>query len=189
MLKGQKVTLRPLREDDIEPLFGGVADVMQMGAGWGVELRSLATTKSSYEKDGYWNEERGLLVIEDHSGKLLGHIIYFKDGMMAGYEIGYAILDPAERGKGYALDALRLFSAYLFDCKPIRRLQVCTVADNIASQKVALACGYQAEGVRRAFFYNRGRHVDMWVSSLLREECPPLRTINGAGAASPASNA
>ena len=92
----------------------------------------------------------------------------------AGYEVGYAVFRPEDRGQGIISTALRIFSAYLFDIKPIPRLQVLTAVGNVASRRVAEKCGYQHEGTLRQVYYMRGKHHDCDVLSLLRAECPSL---------------
>ena len=94
--------------------------------------------------------------------------------MIAGYEIGYAIFRPEDRGKGYMTAALRIFSAYLFELKPVPRLQLGMFKGNAASRKVAERCGYQYEGTQRQGNFLRGQYHDRETFSLLRSECLPL---------------
>ena len=89
-----------------------------------------------------------------------------------GYEIGYSLFQRKDRGQGVVSEALRLFSAYLFDWKSTPRLQVLIAKDNAPSRRVAEKCGYQHEGTLRKCFFLRGEYVDCDLFSLLREECP-----------------
>ncbi|MFI2649550.1 GNAT family N-acetyltransferase [Micromonospora fulviviridis] len=63
-------------------------------------------------------------------------------------EIGYWVV-PAARGRGVAGAATRALSAAAF-AAGAARLELLTHPENGASQRVALACGYRHEGVRRA---------------------------------------
>ena len=92
----------------------------------------------------------------------------------AGYEVGYGIFRREDRGKGYATEALRIFSSYLFELKPIPRLHIATHVDNAAAQRVAEKCGYKLEGTLRQFAFLRGKYADYVQYSLLRDECPSL---------------
>jgi ribosomal-protein-alanine N-acetyltransferase len=69
---------------------------------------------------------------------------------------------------------LRIFSAYLFELRPIPRLQFGMFKGNAASRKVAEKCGYQYEGTQRQGNFLRGGYWDRETFSLLRSECPRL---------------
>ncbi len=60
--------------------------------------------------------------------------------------IGYILHDEADRGKGYASQALRLLTALLFDQRPAcHRIQLLIDVDNTPSWRLAEACGYTRE--------------------------------------------
>jgi RimJ/RimL family protein N-acetyltransferase len=106
---------------------------------------------------------------------MLGGIGFFQPSPhLSGYEIGYAIFRPQDRGKGIMTAGLRIFSAYLFEAKDIPRLQVVTSTGNVPSRRIAEKCGYKIEGTLRRSYFTRGEHHDCDVLSLLRTECPPL---------------
>jgi len=71
-------------------------------------------------------------------------------------------------------EALRIFSAYLFELKPIPRSQLGMFKGNPASREVAERCGYRYEGTQRQGHFLRGQYHDRETFSLLRGECPPL---------------
>ena len=71
-------------------------------------------------------------------------------------------------------EALGIFSAYVFELKPIPRLQLGMFRGNAASRKVAEKCGYQYEGTQRQGNFLRGEYRDRETFSLLRSECPSL---------------
>ncbi len=68
-------------------------------------------------------------------------------------EIGYWIA-PWARRRGLGTAALRALTAHAFD-RGLHRLELLTHAANPASQRVALAAGYQREGVRRGALPDR----------------------------------
>jgi ribosomal-protein-alanine N-acetyltransferase len=55
---------------------------------------------------------------------------------------------PAQRGRGYARRAVALACAWVRDQSPLERLEIRVEPDNLASCRVALACGFEATGAR-----------------------------------------
>jgi RimJ/RimL family protein N-acetyltransferase len=175
MLRGKKVTLRLFTEDDLEELFALDADITARGEYFPIALHTLSDMRKQFRETGWWQEDQGRMVIAGGDGEMVGAIVFFQPSpMLAGYEIGYAIFRPEDRGKGYMTEALRIFSAYLFELKPIPRLQLGMFKGNAASRKVAEKCEYQYEGTQRQGNFLRGEYRDRETFSLLRGECQPL---------------
>jgi RimJ/RimL family protein N-acetyltransferase len=60
-------------------------------------------------------------------------------------EVGYWLL-AAARGRGTARRAVRLLCAWSFEVCGLERLQLATLPGNVASERVAQACGFHREG-------------------------------------------
>lgn len=94
--------------------------------------------------------------------------------MEVGYWIGREFW-----GKGYMTEALRGFSAWTFATFPqLLRLEAKTFEGNVASGRVLLKAGYQAEGVRRKAIWKRGEALDELNFGMLRSECPELSSLS-----------
>ena len=175
MLKGKKVILRLFTEEDVEKLFALDSDIAARGEQFPITLHTLSDMRKQFRETGWWQEDQGRMVIAGGDGEMVGAIVFFRPSpMLAGYEIGYAIFRPEDRNKGYMTEALRIFSAYLFELKPIPRLQLGMFKGNKASRKVAEKCGFQYEGAQRQGNFLRGQYHDRETFSLLRSECPSL---------------
>ncbi|MET7468710.1 GNAT family N-acetyltransferase [Micromonospora sp. NPDC005686] len=86
-------------------------------------------------------------------------------------EIGYWVGRWAQ-GRGVATAATRLLSERAF-AAGTARLELLTRADNVASQHIALACGYRHEGVRRAAGADGdGRRQDLIAWARLADDPP-----------------
>jgi RimJ/RimL family protein N-acetyltransferase len=84
--------------------------------------------------------------------------------------IGYWIAAPA-RGHGVCTRALRVLSRWALDELGLRRLDLITDPDNVASQRVAEKVGFQREGVMRShLLHPDGRLRDSVMFSLLPGE-------------------
>jgi ribosomal-protein-alanine N-acetyltransferase len=59
---------------------------------------------------------------------------------------------------------------HLFSSTLVNRLEIRMDTRNQASEKVAIKCGFQKEGVSRGANFVRGQHVDMNLYALLRGE-------------------
>jgi ribosomal-protein-alanine N-acetyltransferase len=175
MLEGPNIMLRLFTEDDLDEFLKLENTCAEMGEFAPVDLRSPAAFRKHLTETGGWDDKLGRMLITDKSNRILGHIMFIKEpSFQSGYEVGFVVFRREDRGKGYTTEALRIFSAYLFELKPIPRLQLSTHANNIAARRVAEKCGYKLEGTLRRMFFTRGAYVDYVLYSLLREECPSL---------------
>lgn len=178
MLTGKNVNLRLIQDKDLSEMLDLVNDLGHRSDYLGVELHHKTKIEKYYTDAGFWESDFGRMLIIDKSGRILGAITFFKGvGDSEGYEIGYQIYRKEDRGKGYATEAIKLFCAYLFELKPIQRLQVCTARENIAARRAAEKCGFVFEGTMRRAFFARGKYYDLDFLSMLREECTPLSNV------------
>jgi RimJ/RimL family protein N-acetyltransferase len=80
--------------------------------------------------------------------------------------VGYW-LTPAARGGGLATRATRLLAEWAFSDLGVSRLELTCAPDNMASQRVAVRCGFVREGVLRSHVPFKGGRRDTVVFSLL----------------------
>ncbi len=178
MLTGKGVNLRLIKDEDIQEMLDLMNNLCHRGDYLGVELHHEMKIKKYYSDAGFWENNFGRMLIIDKSSRLLGAITFFKGvGDSEGYEIGCQIYRKEDRGKGYATEAIKLFCAYIFELKPIQRLQICTVKENVAARRVAEKCGFVFEGTMRKAFFARGKYYDLDFLSILREESAPLSNV------------
>jgi RimJ/RimL family protein N-acetyltransferase len=107
--------------------------------------------------------------IVDEPGELLGSIamraLRFKVG-----HIGYWIA-PAARRRGVATTALQLLCQWAVEEVGLKRLELMTDPDNVASQGVAEKAGFRREAVLRSNLeYRDGSRRDSVMFSLLPDE-------------------
>lgn len=178
MIKGKKVLLRTIRQDELDTVYNLICDINNKGPYWHLVIPSEMEFKRKFSENGHWGLDEGRMLIMDHNENHLGEILYFKGfDYQAGFEVGYELFHPSYSGKGYMKEALQLFCSYLFACFPINRIQVNTMKGNIASRKVAEHCGFVYEGTMRKATFHNGIYHDLDLFSLLREECPPLDSL------------
>ncbi|PUA79299.1 GNAT family N-acetyltransferase [Nocardioides currus] len=170
------VTLRRFSASDADCLVeaGTDADILSF-----TSLDQLATA----DEVDHWLERRGkedadgtalaLAITED--GEALGAALVLRSDLAeASAEVGYWLL-PRGRGRGlatYALLGLRDWCA----SAGFQRLSLVTNLDNVATQRVARRCGFQAEGVLRSYGFDRyGRREDVLGFSYVVPGCEATR--------------
>jgi RimJ/RimL family protein N-acetyltransferase len=154
-----RVVLRPFTEEDIPALV--------VAADEPLNARFLQNMPSPYRlEDAAWWVAVGapaawaaggaqFALADPASDAVIGAIglnSLGKDRRAA--EVGYWVAAPA-RGRGVATAAVRALAAWGFE-HGFARVELLADAENPASQRVALACGFSYEGVRRGL--DSGRH-------------------------------
>jgi ribosomal-protein-alanine N-acetyltransferase len=174
MLRSDRVHLRPLRQDDLDELYRELNTLEHRGDHFPMGMWSEPGLRKKFELDGFWAEKEGMLVIVDPGGQIVGEIEFYPiTSYLTGFELSYLVFGSEHRGKGYATEAVRLITRYLFARKRIERLQLDIHPDNVASQRVATKAGYTLEGVMRRCWFNNGRFHDLQIWSMVRDEQPP----------------
>jgi len=169
MIRGENITLRTIREDDIDTLYDLISDLSNRGEYYPLDFWSQVDFKNKFHEHGFWEETKGNFVI-CAADKIVGMIAFFPASFFNGFEIGYILFDIASRNKGYMTEALSLLTKYLFSAKKINRLQLTVIVGNTASKRVAEKCGFKLEGVMRGAIFHHGENKDLEMYSLLRDE-------------------
>ena len=178
MIKSKRVNLRLMTQQDLDEVLALTSDLNQRGEYWHLNLQSEQAFKKRFAETGFWNEDFGTMLITDKENKIVGEITYFKGlWYMPGYEVGYQIYRNEDRGKGYTTEALKIFTAYLFESKKINRLEIEVSVGNVASRRVAEKCGFKYEGLKRQAIYSKGKYEDIELLALIREDCPSLKEV------------
>lgn len=178
MLVGNRVILRPFRRTDLEGLYDLTADVREMGEFWPLGCISEPQWLKQFDEMFWWTGDFQIFLITDRDGSRLGHInIYKASDSYQGWELGYRIYRPEDRGKGFMTEAIRMTTAYLFTQKPIERMQIVLDPQNAGSRAVAERVGYVLEGTLRRAHFDRGAYKDLLLFSILRSEAPALEEV------------
>jgi RimJ/RimL family protein N-acetyltransferase len=113
---------------------------------------------------------------QDESTTKIGWINYFWTRTDKPYlfELGYAI-EPKERGKGYATEAVRQIVSMLFSTASIERIEALTDTENVASQRVLEKNGFKREGELRKLTLKDGQYRNEFIYGFIREDWENLR--------------
>ena len=178
MITGAKVTLRMFEEGDLDAYAEIVNNLSNATPYWPPGLQPKASLKKEFDENSFWKSDYKLLLVTDKEGNMIGEVDTFKSSPnIKGPEVGFRIFEKKNMGKGFMSEALKLFSAYLFQTdSTYLRLTLLIHSENIASLKVAEKCGYRKEGTLRNAWvdYSTGIPHSDEMLSLLREESPSL---------------
>jgi RimJ/RimL family protein N-acetyltransferase len=174
MLHGDRITLRPARESDLDALYEAHADIRNRGAFFPLGVWSESRFRREFGEHGFWQKEEGMLLIVGSEGELAGHIEFFRPvSYWDAWELSYQLYDDRFAGRGYVTEAVQLMVDYLFATKHPSRIQLVIVPGNAASRRIAEKCGFALEGTARGAFFNDGRSQDVLLYSLLRADPLP----------------
>ncbi|CAA0103236.1 Putative ribosomal N-acetyltransferase YdaF [BD1-7 clade bacterium] len=171
MLKGNNIHIRAIREADLDELARHLNDIEGRGEFLPTIMVSNAELHRQYNEDGFISEASSRFLITDHSGHILGSVWAFKSvPYFDAMEVGYHIFEPQNCGKGFASEALRLFTDFLFESQQINRVEVRVSTENTASENVAKKIGFVYEGTNREAAFSKGKLFDMHMYSIIRRD-------------------
>jgi len=171
-LEGELVLLRPRVDDDLA-LFArwhGNPDVRH----W-LHMSEMPTQTLELERQRWQiarnDPTRVSFVIETLDGVPIGNIVLISvDAMHRRAELGIAIGEKGDWGRGYGTDAIRVILRFAFEVLNLRRVELITDIDNERGIRAYEKCGFVREGVLRAKRMRYGEPLDMLMMSVLRED-------------------
>jgi hypothetical protein len=78
MIRGENVTLRTVRESDLDNLFAQLSDIANRGEYFPITIPSEAIFKKDFRETGFWQESFGRLLICNKEDRVVGSIWYYK---------------------------------------------------------------------------------------------------------------
>jgi RimJ/RimL family protein N-acetyltransferase len=171
MIQGSCFTLRHVRKDDLPQLLDLLNHPEAKGDYLPLDLILPGTLEQKFADEAVSKEKNETFLIVDEQGHIVGRVFHFKTvPYYNAREIGYGLFSSSVQRKGIMTEAVQLLVNYLFKTLLINRLEIHMHVDHIASEKVAIRCGFQKEGIARGAIFVRGQHADVALYALLRQE-------------------
>ena len=169
LLRGEKVTLRPARENDAEHFVRWFADMdvtrfLARRMAISLQQEQEFLKKIGESKDDVW------WVIEVADQPIGATGIHSINWLDANGTTGIVIGEKGSWGKGYATETMRLRTRYAFRELNPHKLVTEVDAENDASRKGLERNGYRTVGVRREQTFREGTWHDRWVAEVLRAD-------------------
>jgi RimJ/RimL family protein N-acetyltransferase len=167
-LRGERVTVRPLRPEEIDRVM---EDSVPAWVAWGSDPKEARRKiRDRLERSGELTE-RGLDLGIEVDGRLVGDVQARIDSLPKGaFELGIGLFDERDRGQGLGREAIGLVTAHLFDSLGARRVQLSTDVANTAMRRVAERVGFVHEGDLRAFWPETDGDHDYAVYGMTRSD-------------------
>jgi RimJ/RimL family protein N-acetyltransferase len=163
LIKGARIAIRKIHSFDLESIAPHKYTVSITEP-----LTDLSRLKAVHAQTGLWQPDSGAVVIADAaSNRLVGTCQFYRSApCIHGIELGYIVHAEQDRGKGYATEALQLFSNYLFDNRAqFHRQQLVIETWNKASSQVAEHGKFIREGILRSSGFDPDRPADCFIYS------------------------
>ena len=143
------VTLRPWRDEDVQPAIDGHDEEIAHWFGFPVVTPSVETQRAAIDRwrTGYADGRSVVAFVIEVNGEVAGCI----DVRDVGEHTGHLswLLFRGHRGHGYATRAVRLVGDYAFADLGMTRVEAKVEPGNTRSVRVATRGGMRREGVRR----------------------------------------
>lgn len=182
MLKGERVTLRGVRRDDLLRLweFNNDPEVEIAGGGDPPMPQSLERLEAEYDESVKKGGRDGTTFAIEADGKLIGQcgLHGFNDlhGVVHRCDLGISIGDKDYWGRGYGREAITLLVDYAFTYWNVQRVGLQVLATNERAIRSYQAVGFIEEGRLRRHMWSNGNYVDGVCMSILREEWQARKT-------------
>jgi RimJ/RimL family protein N-acetyltransferase len=173
MLRGERVTLRAMRRDDLQRqnAFNNDLEFELLGGGDVPEPQSLERLQAEFDEDAAKGGRDGANFAIEADGQYIGRCGLFNvDEAARTAELGIGIGDRAYWGKGYGREALRLLLTYGFDLRNLRRIWLTVNGNNERAIRSYRAAGFKEEGRQPRHVWSNGKYVDLVYMGISREE-------------------
>jgi RimJ/RimL family protein N-acetyltransferase len=175
MLRGSKIGLRARHEPDVPVLHAELYD--DVGTRSSADSRPWRPITPGSAASPYAVADRGdeaacFSVVSLEDDELAGEaLLWGIDTHNRSAHLGIS-LRPAFRQRGLGVEVIRVLCDYGFAVRGLHRLQIETLADNIAMIRAASRAGFTQEGLLRSSAWVNGEFADQVIFSLLTDSWP-----------------
>ena len=180
-LVGELIHLRALEPTDLNQLYRWEND----SSIWSVSGTLVPFSKFVLEEfvtqvhqDIYTNKQLRLIVDlkyfdeadEDETTRSIGCVDLFDfDPKNKRAGVGILIADKADRGRGYATEALHLIVDYAFEVLDLHQIYSNVRVENESSVALFKKVGFEVTGLKQDWIYEQGKFYDEYTMQLIKK--------------------
>jgi RimJ/RimL family protein N-acetyltransferase len=162
MLRGELVTLRAFRPDDLDPLTDFQNDVETELLGGGAAPTPTTREWMADLWDRYSKDRSGAAFVIEADGTVIGQVGLFNaDALARTIELGITVGDRDYWGRGYGTEAVRLAVDYAFRLRNLRKVHLTVLSNNPRAIASYVKAGFVEEGRQREQAWSAGEYVDL----------------------------
>ncbi|MCL2286772.1 MAG: GNAT family N-acetyltransferase [Firmicutes bacterium] len=167
---GEKVILRPFREEDAEFFahwYNNPEVMFECGFNKPTTLEEELKRIQQPEAD----DENWYAITDKETGRLVG-----ETGLLRMWphwhctDMSMIIPNPADQGKGYGTEAGRIILDLIFNHYKFNRVSIGVVGLNIQALKYWERLGFKKEGIQEQGYFYNGKFSDFIMMRILRSE-------------------
>jgi RimJ/RimL family protein N-acetyltransferase len=166
-LDGERIALTAIERDEWKAVERGLAPMDPIAR---PRAEDSVALRRRLERSGRFRRGRLDLAIRTRRGRMIGLVAarrrpvnQLPEGVVS---IGVVVFDTADRGKGYATEALGMLTSWLLE-SGVERVQAETSARNAPMRAVLERLGFELEGVLRAFAVGEHGREDIAIYALV----------------------
>jgi RimJ/RimL family protein N-acetyltransferase len=170
-IEGKKIILRELRAGDL-PLVTGWINRPEVAYFMGIPAPiSFEQQKRWFKITTAGSDKKVFAIVLRRTGRHVGNIsLHAISARNRNAALNIFIGEPADRGKGYAREAIMLLLGYSFGALGMHRVYLTLHSENKAAYRLYKFCGMKKEGLLREHERYSGKYVDKIVMGILKDE-------------------
>ena len=180
-LVGELIHLRALEPTDLNQLYRWVNDSSICSVSGTLVPFSIFVLEefvTQVHQDIYTNKQLRLIVDlkyfdeadEDETTRSIGCVDLFDfDPKNKRAGVGILIADKADRGRGYATEALHLIVDYAFEVLDLHQIYSNVRVENESSVALFKKVGFEVTGLKQDWMYEQGKFYDEYTMQLIKK--------------------
>ncbi|MBP1949899.1 GNAT family N-acetyltransferase [Virgibacillus litoralis] len=173
MLKGKRLTLRPVVEEDWELRYKWLTDPeinSTLPSGNGIPL-TPNTVRERTRKYAESNDKSVYFTIFNKEDKSIGNAQLYKiNPWNRNAELGLWIGEKSEWGKGYGTEVVEILVNFAFSRLNLHKVYLTVDSDNIGAIRCYEKVGFYKDGVLRDEVFKNGKYVNRIYMSILETD-------------------
>jgi diamine N-acetyltransferase len=167
-LIGDHVYLRPATADDVanNHVWFILSEPQAQGC-QPLPFRTASEAAEAFKKREATTDHQAFAIVRKQDKTLVGKIVFF-DFNSLNRSAGLGVLiDPDERKKGYAGDAMRVLIRFMFHYRGLNKVYAQTAEFNSGAVRLLESLGFKKDACLRDHHFYNGKFFDSFVYSLL----------------------